>query len=245
MQKRKERKAKWRETRKVVLKKVEKGEAFKHDPPEISGRPEEHIADERKIVDVENMAVHTAVSEIPRHINPMVEIAESFGEAITDHLEEKETRAWIDRDKNLREEGEREAGSSHQSKRDRENKNIQESSMYAGAYAKSPPRKGPKMATIQEKETKKTRTDPQGSKTRDVAHHEDTIAKLANRIESSKQKEDATLISEIPTDLWLKEYTEEMKEDGRAAKEEIFRNKPKDRSINIRNWILKRSWWGA
>ena len=59
-------------------------------------------------------------------------------------------------------------------------------------------------------------------KTGDVAHREDPIAQLVNNIESAKQKSDKTLISEIPTDLWLKKYTEEMKEEGYEAKEDIF-----------------------
>ena len=63
-------------------------------------------------------------------------------------------------------------------------------------YAKAPP----KMATIQEEETKKRRTDSQGLKARDVAHHEDTLAKLMKHIESAKRKAVETLISEIPAD---------------------------------------------
>ena len=70
------------------------------------------------------------------------------------------------------------------------------------------------MATIQEEETKNSRADHQGLKAREVAHREDTLAKLMHQIESAKRKAGGSLISEIPTDQWLKKYTEETKEDG-------------------------------
>ena len=137
-----------------------------------------------------------------------------------------------------------EIGSSHPIKRDR-GRNNQESSQYAGAYAKAPPSKGYKMATIQENETKKRRTDPQGSKTRDVAHREDALAKLTNRIKSSTRKAGETIVSEIPTDLRREKYTEDMEEEGYATNEEIFKNQPKGKAISVENGIIKRAWWGA
>ena len=99
--------------------------------------------------------------------------------------------------------------------------------MYDGAYAKAPQSTGPEMATIKEKETKKRRTDPQGSKMKDVANHEATLAKLMGRIESAKQKADNTSISEIPSDLRLKKYTEEMKEEGAQKKKRSLRTNRK------------------
>ena len=104
------------------------------------------------------MNVHTAASYISDHIKPMVASAEAFRVAISDHREKKEAHAWIGRDKNPKN---RRAIQDPATRASEAKKNNQEISHYAGAYAKAPPNRGPKMATIQWKETKKRRTDPQ------------------------------------------------------------------------------------
>ena len=74
------------------------------------------------------------------------------------------------------------------------------------------------MAPILEKDTKKRETEYQWPETRDVAHREDARAKLMNHIEATAQKDDKTLISEIPTSQRQKKYKEEMREEGYTAR---------------------------
>ena len=123
----------------------------------------------------------------------MIINAETFKQAMTDPQKRQEMQLWLEQDKKSQKPDTSEVGPSHPSKRDRK------SSQYAGAYPKAPP-----MTTIQEKETKKRITDTHGLRERAVAHREGTLTKLTNHIESAKQKAGKTLISEIPTDQWLK-----------------------------------------
>ena len=95
--------------------------------------------------------------------------------------------------------------------------------MRAGAYAKAPPYTGSSTAPIPEKSTKKRKTECQGPKMRDVARHEDTLARMMSHIGAARRKADKTLISEIPTNRRLKKYMDEMKEEGYASRGGISR----------------------
>ena len=77
-----------------------------------------------------------------------------------------------------------------------------------------------------------------------MAHREDKLTKLTNHIESAKQKADKILISEIPTDQWLRRYGGELQEEWYMAREEIFKNQPKGKAAGAENRILKRAWGG-
>ena len=55
------------------------------------------------------------------------------------------------------------------------------------------------------------RTEYQWPKGGDVSHHEDALGKLISHTEAAMQKEGETLISEIPTNKWLKRYIEDMR----------------------------------
>ena len=78
-----------------------------------------------------------------------------------------------------------------------------------------------------------------------VAHREDKLTKLMNRIESAKQKADKTLISEIPTSQWIKRYEEELDEDGYETGEAIHSGQPRGKAVSIETRILKKAWWGC
>ena len=54
----------------------------------------------------------------------------------------------------------------------------------------------------------------------DVAHHDGKLTKITHHIELAKQKADKTLISEAPTNTWIKRYEEALKAEGPEETEE-------------------------
>ena len=111
-----------------------------------------NIEEARRAQENTDMNIHTATTEVPENIKPMVSNAEDCGEAIREPDKRKVAREWVGQERRSQKAESDIESAYSQGKRDREGKNA-ESSKYLGSYTKPAPET--KMATIDEKTMKK------------------------------------------------------------------------------------------
>ena len=165
--------------------------------------------------------IHT-VTEIPDSLKQIPSIAEAFREALRDPERKEPIQAWIDKDKKSQR-GENSDAESNASA----NKRNRERGIPPGTYAKASPETNLRMETIAETDGKKRRAE--STRGRDVAHREDKLTKIQLRIDQANRKADKTLISEVPTNGWIKRYEEERSAEGTEGKVEGHKAKEKAR----------------